>query len=209
MIVTEVKDTIVYKMDNIIKNFDPLAPPLIMSSGVPRSDGLHLTKITGDLFGYGERDPNDTEGTERMATGFALEYILSWAIGQVFHTDDLHNAGILVHAGEVELDGIKMSPDAVWVYDDLLEEFKATWTSSNKPITERTTWLWQTKAYCLALGLNKVRFRILHVNGSYHKGTGRCANGPCFKTWLVTYTDEELQENWKMIVSHAKAKGWL
>lgn len=206
----EVGDAVVYKLSSVI---DELAlkgvPPMIMDSGVPRSGGLHLTQITSSMAGYGDRDESSTEGTERMALGFAWEHLLSWAIGQVFHQTTIEDAGILIHTGEIELESIKMSPDCVWMYDDLLEEWKATWKSSNKTPEDYTLWRWQSMAYCLALGMNKVRMRVLHINGSYHRGEGKCKDGPCVKTWLIEYTDEELAQNWRNIKSHARIKGWL
>jgi hypothetical protein len=205
--ITEIEDSVVYKLSDTIANIHPFAPPLVMSSGVPRSGGLHLTQITSDLFGY-SREEGSTEGNERMAVGFAFEHLLSWAIGQVFHQEP-ESGGVMIHPGEWEKDGIKMSPDALWVYEDVLEEWKATYKSSLKPLEENTTWLWQNKAYCHALGMKKARFRVLHLNGAYRRGTGRCANGPCIKTWFVEYSEAELESNWSMVVQHARSKGWL
>jgi hypothetical protein len=205
-----IEDSIVLKMQDALEHMERLdSPPLIMSSGVPRSRGLHLSTILRDLYGY-TSNPGDSglEGNERMALGFAWEHVISWGLGQVFHQADLEDEGIIIHPCEYEKDGITGSPDCLWVYEDLLEEWKATWKSTARHLEEQRLWLWQTMGYCHMIGFDRVRFRVFHVNGSYHKGVGRCAQGPCVKTWLVSFTQDDLLRNWDMILRHRDSKQW-
>lgn len=176
-----------------------LSPPMIMNSGVPRTGGLHLSEIIRDL--YKKLNPirfQDGGGFERMALGFAWEWVLSDAIARVFPSDRL-----LIHMGELECDGIKMSPDAFDVEDLCLEEWKCTWSSSNKHPDDYPYYLWQIKSYCRAIECNKARLRIYHVNGDYRERV------PVVHTWLLEFSDRELEENWKFLTAHARKKGWI
>ena len=189
---------------------NPAAPPLIMSSGVPRSGGLHLSTILRDLYGYSSKDAEKSQdevyqANVAMSIGFAWEILIGWAIGQVFHQADLEDAGILIHPGEYELDGVRMSPDALWVYEDCLEEWKCTQRSTKRHISEQRLWLWQAQSYCKAIGFTKVRFRVLHLRGDYGHGP---SGQPCVKTWVIEFTPEELEANWCMVMLHKDSKEW-
>jgi hypothetical protein len=203
MTITEItEDSVIHKLGDMVAEANPLSKPLFMSSGVPRSSGLHLSQIIQDLY-YGDKPEEETPDYTRMCVGFAWEILLADALGRVFHQADLCDAGILLHPGEYERDGILMSPDATYLYDNVLEEYKATWTNSKKPIAEHPAWICQTKSYCYVLGMDTVRFRVLHIMGDYKGG------GPIIKTWLVTYTQEEMERNWFVVKQHAIEKGWL
>ena len=211
---TEVKDDIIYaKLDETLQRAANLgAPPVIMDSHAPpRSKGLHLSQVIYSLYDVLKPRKDDGDpygGRANMAMGFAWEHLLSYCIAQVFWppVDGL----FCIHPGEVERDGILMSPDAVWVCEgDEFEEWKCTQKSSEKTPLDYTTWVWQMKAYAYTLGLRKARLRILHLRGGYGKGAGRCKDNMCYKTWLLEFTESELQENWDMVMIHAKEMGWL
>lgn len=212
MKVTPIKDAVVHKIYDTVALVNSTAPPLVMSSGVPRSPGLHLSQILGGLYEYINKRPQDDDvfrGSVYMATGFAWEQILGWAIERVFPSDRILN-----HLGEVEKDGILMSPDGFDTVDCCLEEWKCTWKSALKrPPDDFPSWMWQMKAYCHALEVNKARLRILHISGSYYKPAvafcGRCATGPCIHTWELEFTQQELVANWAMVVNYAKETGLL
>lgn len=214
MIATLIKDSIIYKLESEIQAVaESAAPPLIMSSGVPRSGGLHLSTIIRSLYAHtfkgGGRDYTSVGGgTEYMALGFAWERVLERVIAEVFPSER-----ILLHPGEVVSDGIAMSPDGIDTVDALLEEWKCTFKSAVKrPDTgDFPTWMAQIKAYCRALEFTKCRLRILHLRGSYFKPLedGKVADGPIVRTWLLEFTQQELDDNWRNIVNHAKELGLL
>jgi len=99
--------------------------------------------------------------------------------------------------GEVELDGIVGSPDGV-VYKNnrmvLVEEYKCTSYSPDKPITEHWRWMMQAKAYCKMVGVTKCVFRVLHLSFV-----------PVYKVWEIVFSQRELDENWEALVNQAKA----
>lgn len=208
MKVSEVEDDVVHLLNATIKNFNPyvpMFPPLVTSSGVARTAGLHLSQILADIYERflkrkGAADSDGFSGHERMALGFAWEHILSWALRQVFPDER-----VLVHLGEVVKDGIIMSPDGLDIVDMCDEEWKCTWkTARKRPPEDYPLWMMQFQSYCYGLEVNAVRLRVFHVNGSYNKGGAgaRCQEGPCIKTFFIEYTDRELKENWAVICAH-------
>ncbi len=166
----------------------------------PRSKGLHLGQIIADveetLFGVG----NKWEGEWAMAGGFIWERVLSREfLGPALQT------GKIVRPGELELDGVYLTPDGYDTHDNVLEEWKCTWKSSNNPIDGPKFWRYwtQVKAYCKALGTNTARLRVLYLMGNYRGG------GPHACTYTAIFSQKELDNNWEMLINHAKTKGWL
>jgi len=104
--------------------------------------------------------------------------------------------------GEIELDGIVGSPDGIR-YDDpaelipIVEEYKCTSYSPNKPITEHWRWMAQVKAYCEMVGATKCIFRVLHIREFV----------PVPKIWELVFSQRELDENWEALVNQAKTMG--
>lgn len=134
--------------------------------------------------------------------GFIWEEVLSMVLR------DRYAARI----GEVELDGIVGSPDGLSPYDPfgqvpiVNEEYKATWRSSNKTPDKVWYYMTQFKSYCKMLGVNVTVARILYIMGDY-KGSG-----PQYHVYRIEFTDQELQENWDMILAHKEEmleKGYM
>lgn len=199
---------------------------LSFEAGPERSPGLHFSDIRESILkditpkrrakrltrseqaqpaseqrGEGESD-SDVLFHNYIQGGFTFERALEKAF------QDRRDG--IVRPGEIVLDGIAMSPDGICLTDDTLEEFKFTWKSSNGAPEDPKFWGWiiQLKAYYYALlmlgfELRAARLRAFFVNGDYKAKT------PEYKVWEFQFTDEELLENWKMITSHAKQKGWL
>jgi hypothetical protein len=195
---------------------------LAFESGPPRSPGLHFSDIresilkditpkkrakrftrsespeaTNEQRGEGESDARGPLFHNYIQGGFTFEHALERSLVE-------RRAGIF-RPGEIVKDGIAMSPDGICIDDWTLEEFKFTWKSSNGAPEDPKFWGWiiQMKAYCHALEINRARLRAFFVNGDYKAKT------PEYKVWQFVFTDEELHENWQMIVQHAKQKGWL
>ena len=113
--------------------------------------------------------------------------------------------------GEIELDGIVGSPDAIQlgslIDDDehlRVGEFKWTWKSCrNFDIRDNWYWITQSCAYCYMMELERVSFHVFFCHGDYTD------NSPQYWMFDIHYTKAELKQNWEKIVNHAKRKGWL
>lgn len=169
-------------------------------SGVERSGGLHVSRIVGDIaeeMGFvPKRDPQPSILKMKFEFGFAWEDLLSKAFAD-------RNIG--ERPGEVSLDGIIGSPDSLGCDEDglFLEEYKSTWYSMNKGFENIWMWHTQAKSYCKLCRTSRVFFRVLWINGDYRPPS------PQYHSYLVKYTDREIDENWEMLVNHAKFRGWL
>ncbi len=155
---------------------------------------VHLSDIYTDM--EKEMDPKRVKESGNdlyWETGFLFEEAQGVALGD----------RLGVRLGEVELDGIVMSPDGVDWANGRLEEYKCTWKSVKTSPDGVWKWMVQTKGYCKVLGFTEVLFRVLYLMGDY-KGSG-----PQYKEFLITFTPEEINTNWEMVVGHAKRKGWL
>jgi len=160
---------------------------------IHRTAGIHLSQITNyittEIMGKTIRKDQDIETFYRRAQlGFAWEEMLSLAW-----------AGALgLRPGEVQKDGIIGSPDGISFSQDrlIVDEYKATWKSMRHPVTDNIRWMMQVKSYCKMVGTNYCRMRILYINGDYKPPI------PQYRSYLLAFTDAELDENWEMILNH-------
>ena len=174
-------------------------------SGVERSPGLHLSDVIreiGQELGMVPKDGENSGWDLPLAgeVGFLWEDVLGSVLG--------YRAG--TRPGEVVVDGIAGSPDGIeWesTGKPILAEYKATWKSvRNGDPSDNWKWMVQVKGYCYMISkaynlhCNRVRFRVLHINGDYKPPS------PKYREWLLTFTKRELQENWDMILNHANRK---
>ena len=168
-------------------------------SGVERSEGLHLTPIIYDIaikLGIMKPSSDSEDGkAEFFERGFIFEDLLS----HVFATR------MALRIGEITLDGITGSPDGLgeWESRLVVEEYKCTSKSLSRPIEDNWMWVTQVKAYCHMVGVPKAIMRVLYVAGDYKPPF------PQYRAYLMEFSQRELEENWSMIVNHAKAQGWL
>lgn len=173
-----------------------------------RSPGLHLSQVL-DLLEetlYGNPD-----GSYVPSGGSAWSKAALFSLGFIWErvlTDQalkgLTESGRLIRPGEVESDGIVMTPDGYCV-DGILEEWKCTFKSSGNDIAGEKfrRWWWQIKSYCRAVGVNRARLRVLFVMGDWR------GSGPQWKGWEAEFTDRELEENWSMVLNEARRRKWL
>ena len=175
---------------NIVEiDFDPL-PVLIPRD---RSDGLHVSQIIRDIV-YGGEELQD-KSNNYFIVGLAWELAV-----ELFHA----NNPDIERPGEFVVDGIILSPDAFNTRDWTVEEWKCTWRSSSKWKPEDfQIWWMQVKAYCRALNTDRAILRALFVNGDWKK------SGPAVKAWSAEFSRMELDENWEMIINHARWRGWI
>lgn len=186
-------------------------PLLIRGSMLPRSEGLHVSQIYRDLYMTlwpGKLRDTDTgeiddQGWQRMEAGFYWEDVFStaWA-------DREEREGVIFRTEELIEDGVYASPDGLWVprlraNPLTLEEYKFTWYSSNRAPEDNWLWMTQIKAYLYALGLNEANLRVYYCMGDYR------GSGPQYKRFKITVPDWEKEENWTMLINHARSRGWL
>lgn len=161
------------------------------------TDRLHLSDIYTDLENtlFPKDSSADMTNPLWAETGFLWETVLSNALGQ---------RHIGTRPGEVELDGIVGSPDGYDQDTGILDEYKCTWKSIKNAHPENIwRWMVQVKGYCKMLGTTTVRFHILYLMGDYR------GSGPLYRSYLFSFTQREIDDNWSMLVNHAKSKGWL
>ena len=112
-------------------------------------------------------------------------------------------------------EGIIYTPDML-IFEDRglrLGEIKLTWQSSREaPRAEATSfpakmnkWLTQIKAYCYHLETRLARLYVFYVNGSYGQG----GMNPELLSWDICFERRELEENWRMLLNHARHRGML
>ncbi len=175
---------------------------------VPRGSGLERSshKSTGlrhvtDVLRYireqlGRNHGSGEFGDGRnvtMEVGFLWEDLLSYIFGK----------RMAMRPGEIVYDGIVGSPDGIGE-DPLgevpfvVEEFKATWKSMKRPITENWDYMMQAQAYCKMVGTNVCIFRILYLMGDYG-----ALFGPRYRVFRLEFDDDELDSVWEMLKTHA------
>ncbi len=161
-----------------------------------RSPGLHLSDVIHDL----DRELMETgeqEVTDALRLQFEKGYLWEVALSRAFGEKAARRPG------EIEWEGVIMSPDGVR-YDDplalipILEEYKCTALSADKSPADNWKWMMQVKGYCKALGATKCIFRVLHhMDIMWHPEHA-------YGAFLLTFTQGELDENWEAVLNHAK-----
>lgn len=183
-----------------------LTPPSIRSSGVHVSEVIR--DISNTVLKPGQREKYDMlSPSERQRLGNYAS--VGWAWEQIIRRGML-DAGLgadqhqFISPGECSLDNIYGTPDWFDVTAWQNVEFKATWRSSARPIeSDYWEWLCQFKAYCKLLACTSTRLLVFYVNGDYRE------SGPEYRDITLLFTELEIEDNWEMIVNHAKAKGWV
>lgn len=168
-----------------------------------RSEGIHLTDIIRDLMetsGMSKTVSGTMWGNDELElaaqAGFLWEDLLSLAMKD----------RLPCRIGEIQLDGISMSPDGIEIDDNgevVLSEYKLVWSSSRRPPTDNFKWMSQIKGYCRGLELTKVHMRIFYLNGDWKPPM------PQYKGFRIEFTPLEIQENWELLTRHAHRRGWI
>ncbi len=196
---------------------DPeLIDQLGKSSG-HRSEGLHLSTIYGDFMSQIQPkrfDRSKPLNPQVLEPGLVFENMLERGLAEKFAT---------VRPGElVSPEGIIMSPDGVNPTLMAGEEYKFTRMSSRPmkgaatPYTDEygmprdkfVHWFIQMKGYAKWLQTNRFLLRVLHINGEWDR---RTPNGfsPQFHSHVIHFSNQEIDENWAMLVNHARNRGML
>jgi hypothetical protein len=183
----------------------PVDQPLEIDAAAPavRSAGLHVSEIYGSLFEALEPD-RFTGGEPHqilVAIGLAWEQWLERTL--------IAMGECVARPGElVSPEGIIYSPDLhVLNGQERLGEIKSTCLSSREGITgpKFDKYHCQAKIYCHWTEIPRMRFYVLFLRADYRKGDGF----PEFHVYDVEYTAFELQENYDMLMNHARQKGLL
>jgi len=164
-----------------------------------RSEGLHLGTVLDSISDVLFPNPNKWEGEAAMAVGFLWENILASTL-----LKSLINKGLVIRPGELYVDGIYMTPDGWEPASRVLCEYKVTWKSCSKPIEDNWRYCTQIKSYCRGMATNRARLYVLYLMGNWRD---------IRQAWPLFYdlefSQRELDDNWSMIVSHAKKVGLL
>jgi hypothetical protein len=172
-----------------------------------RSEGLHLSEIYKRLMiriepkKYG--GPIDDSARRRMEVGILFENVLEQGLREKYAT---------VRPGEIYLDGIAMSPDGVNPGLMVGEEYKATFKSCRRGIVDEDgqpldaflMWFIQMKGYAKALDILDWYLRVLFVCGDYNRPIE-----PQFHSYRIRFTQEEVDENWAMLLNVARQEGLM
>jgi hypothetical protein len=186
---------------------DDLIAQIGQSSGSRTRGVLHLSDIYKSL--NQTLDPKRFDASKPMSlphleVGLLFESMLEEALARKYGT---------VRPGEVVSDeGVWMSPDGVNPEAEAVEEFKATFMSSRDgildvfgiPHVKFQHWFWQIKAYCRALGVRKAILTVFFICGDYTRPFT-----PQMKRYAMEFSDAEIEENWQLLMRHAREAGLL
>lgn len=133
---------------------------------------------------------------------------------------ELIEAFAVVRPGELVSDeGVYMSPDGINPEEIAGEEYKCSYMSCSRgiheviemggesyhiPLAKFVHWFIQMKGYAHGLGINDFILRALFVRGDYSY-----PDKPLLKFYRIHFTDEEIAENWRMLMTVAAEEGLL
>lgn len=173
-----------------------------LGSGLPRSPGLHVTDVIHylDTKLHGpHKGPGFSDLPLTMECGFLWEDLLGHILADRY----------VIRPPELTCDGIALSPDGIGPDPDglvpaVLEEYKFTWMSTNKPPEKVWRWMIQIQCYLHATQLTVALLRVLYVMGDYR------GSGPLYRVFRLTFTPDELLQTWTMILNYKKeTEQWL
>lgn len=180
------------------------AGAIALKDDTDRPKGLHLSMIVTDICKclkpeiYGK--PLDDHSLTKIGMGLSFEE----ALEEAFQSAAL---GTFRPPPMLIAPGIWCSPDGVDPEAWCVEEFKLTWYSAKKQVPIDPVyfaWLTQIKGYCYAVGTLAARLWVLHINGDYAPPRPWPP-----RVFQLQFTEQEIIENWEMLVNHAKFRGWL
>jgi hypothetical protein len=173
-----------------------------------RSEGLHVSEIYKRLMTrldpktYGQ--PINDDARQRMEIGIVFENVLERGLAEKYGT---------MRPGEIVTpEGVILSPDGVNPELIAGEEYKATFKSCRKGIVDEygmplptfVVWFVQMKAYAKWLELLDWLLRVLFICGDYNRPIQ-----PQFHSYKIKFTQDEVDENWTMLMNLAHDEGML
>ena len=163
--------------------------PISEEQLAPRSLGLHVSQIINNISTTIGRRDNDF--TRDDLDAFAV-------VGRLFErilAETIFRPPRYVRPGEITVDDIIGSPDAVDCDDGAVVEIKATWKSSKRGIDTLREYWWQQMAYCHMLGVNVSKLYVFYVCGDW--SPPKPSWPP--KAWEAEFSGHELKDNWAML----------
>lgn len=177
------------------------------ANDVKRGTGLHLSTILQDIAAtvyprdFSVRDAGaEPEAQARMY----------WEVGNVLEDVMALSLSARVKTwGKPEprqVDGVWCSADGHDAKTKTIDEIKLTWKSSREFVgsPKWQVYTWQVLGYMHVWRATRGRIHVLHLNGDYRPPAPARP-----KTYILRPSEAEVQENWAMIVGHAKDRGWL
>ena len=164
----------------------------------PRKEGLHLGTVIKSLMdstglGYKGKGFSDMELTAEIGTLWERVFSRDMAAKYIGRPHQIQVDGIWM-----SLDGI--GPDPEGEVPIVVEEYKATWKSTNSSPTDNFYYMTQIKSYCKAVETRVAVMRIFYIVGDY-KGSG-----PVYRVARIQFSQKEIDQNWEMILKHKKEK---
>jgi hypothetical protein len=174
---------------------------------------IHAAKVAaGENVG-------DIEGDQpgvRVQEGFLFETVVEYAIAGAPFDEAVELAfkryclslrkSVVTQVRYIK-DRIRLTPDALDSFEQQHESYKSTRRSLRNARSaadfESNFWTWcmQEMAYCLAGGLNQVRWIVWWQAGDYSRGKG---TGPCVLEATARFEQEELERNWQGVTAIAE-----
>jgi hypothetical protein len=200
---------------------------IVLENDPDRSEGLHVSTLIRELalkMKYLDAQWEDAElDVPTVSLGLAWEEYYSRMIVRRYRN-------MTFHPGELELDGIAMSPDGISeedvvipIYDAYgvqvnsakvhvtrLHEFKSTKkscpSSADEIRDDPKYWMWrcQMMAYCHALETQHATLHAFFINGNYPWMRKDNKIGTVNRLFDFIFTPQELQNNWRMLTNWAR-----
>lgn len=200
------------KITEIDHQLDLAAP----SEGYVRSPGLHMSEIYNSLYAKLEPDrfakggkPDET----KMELGTSFEEVLEPVLARRLVGERPPEFAALPSGKIVKVGtpgSIAFSPDQL-IFNGVMRlgEFKCTWMSIRNGIQDKRfdKWFTQMKAYCYPLKTRWAKLYVLFVNGDYSYKPPN--GGAQLRAWDVEFTQRELDDNWAMLMRHARQEKML
>lgn len=191
-----------------VKPFDhglALAKP---TEGYVRTPGLHMSDLYGAMFKRIDPKRFDKKGKDGKPEPMDLKRVeLGTAFEELLEPILVKRLGGERPGEFTTPEGVIYSPD--WIFSDepeaVLGEVKLTWMSSRGAPTDPRflKWIVQIEAYLYHLGLRKARLFAFFVCGDY------APPAPQLLAWEFTFTQQELEDNWRQLVKVGQAEGLL
>jgi hypothetical protein len=188
--------------------------------GTDRAPGLHLSHIIKRMKEEAGEKVTGVEGEQewlRAQIGFLWEIALEIAWKRYVQVCDFQqlpfHRGVKDSQLTLQLDGIHMTPDALDIEEEALEESKLTWRSMRKwvedPVNNFAFWHVQTMGYLKGINelrkqarmppILKVRYFVFWCGGDYSHKPGR---GPQPTAGEMRVAEEEIEQNWRTILRY-------
>ncbi len=199
-----------------------MSSPVLISQGIPdllpmrfRSPGLHHSTVLSDWMvraGYwAPKDRDELSKESRFSPGVISRMQLGQAFEEILISRyQRHEPNRYITPGELEIDGLYITPDLLDLTDGSPDSIKLTWLSSRHDISsDKFLYHWmQLKSECIALETDISRLHICHINGD---NTYSVDNPVHFNVWQNVFERSDLETHRTLILRHRDRmlrEGW-